>query len=80
MGFERQLLTPGVFHQIDNHSVLGVEAILAYQSFGTSRLGMQAFSAPQPGRMDAARLGDDGMAYWVFSPTRKSGYGTGVRP
>jgi hypothetical protein len=78
-GFERQLLAPGVFHQIDNHSVLGVEAVLAYQSYGTSRLGMQAFSAPQPGRVDAARLGNDGLGLAGFQPYQESGYGTGVR-
>jgi hypothetical protein len=68
-GFERRLITPGIFHQLDQHNVLGVEAVLAYQSYGTSRLGMQALSEPRPGMPQL----DD------FQPYQESGYGTGVR-
>lgn len=46
LGFERQLLSPGVFHELDENNVFGVEAIMAYQSFGTSQLGMQRIGGP----------------------------------
>jgi len=70
MGFERQLLAPGVFHALDENNVLGVEAIMAYQAFGTSRLGLQSVTGPagalqiQPG---------------PYQPYQETSYGTGVR-
>ncbi len=69
LGFERQLLSPGVFHQLNDSSVFGVEAILAYQSFGTSQLGMQ-------------RIGGPSTIVPLAYNTRfydESSYGTGVR-
>ena len=69
LGFERQLLTPGVFHALDNDSVLGVEAIMAYQSYGTSLLGMQSVGSP-----DVLFPNSRG-----FQPYQETGYGTGVR-
>lgn len=69
VGFERQLLAPGIFHALDEHSVLGVEAILAYQSYGTSQLGVQALSSPLA--MQAITP--------YYQPYQESSYGTGVR-
>ncbi|KAA9129837.1 hypothetical protein F3N42_13715 [Marinihelvus fidelis] len=69
MGFERQLLAPGVFHALNDHSVLGVEAILAYQSYGTSRLGLVALNDQQ----SMLRNLDP------YEPYQESSYGTGVR-
>ncbi len=69
LGFERQLLAPGIFHEIDNGSVLGVEAILAHQSFGTSRLGMRSIGG--------GPALDSGLA--LYQPYQESSYGTGVR-
>jgi hypothetical protein len=67
LGFERQLLAPGIFHELDSGSILGVEAIMAYQSFGTSDLGFRSFgSAYQPGQA-------------LYQPVQESSYGTGVR-
>ncbi len=67
LGFERQLLAPGLFHELDSGSILGVEAIMAYQSFGTSDLGFRAVgSAYQPGNA-------------LYQPFQESSYGTGVR-
>jgi len=70
-GFERQLLTSGLFHQLGANSLLGVEAVLAYQSYGTARLGMKALDEPMPGIA---------MASWQgYRPVQESSYGTGVR-
>ncbi|NIV28987.1 MAG: hypothetical protein GWN58_05595, partial [Anaerolineae bacterium] len=64
-----QLLTTGMFHQINTNSLLGVEAVLAYQSYGTARLGMKALGEPAPGMGSLPR----------YQPFQESGYGTGVR-
>lgn len=69
LGFERQLLAPGIFHALDSGSVLGVEAIMAHQSYGTTQLGMRTLA--DPGR------GDPGMAF--YQPYQETSYGTGVR-
>lgn len=69
LGFERQLLAPGVFHALDSGSVLGVEAIMAHQSYGTTRLGMRTLGGPE--------IRDPGMAF--YQPYQESSYGTGVR-
>jgi long-chain fatty acid transport protein len=74
MGFERQLLAPGVFHALDESSVLGVEAIMAYQSFGTSQLGMQTIGGPS----SFGPLTQTPQPYGV-QPFGESSYGTGVR-
>jgi len=70
MGFERQLLAPGFFHAIDSHSLLGVEAVLAYQSYGTSRLGMVALGDQQNSMLRSLD---------PYEPYQESSYGTGVR-
>lgn len=69
VGFERKLLAPGVFHALDDSSILGVEAIMAYQSYGTSQLGMQTVSSP--------RMLPSGPE--AYRPYQESSYGTGVR-
>jgi hypothetical protein len=69
LGFERQLLTPGIVHQINSEQTIGVAAVLAYQRYGTSSLGMQSFSQ--------TRFGYQSGPY--YDPYEESGYGTGVR-
>lgn len=69
MGFERQLLAPGVFHQLNSHSMLGVEAVLAYQSYGTSQLGMLSVDTQRPVLNE----------FDPWQPYQESAYGTGVR-
>ena len=69
LGFERQLLAPGIFQTLDGGSVLGVEAIMAHQSYGSSRLGMRTLGGPD--------LRDPGMAF--YQPYEETSYGTGVR-
>lgn len=68
-GLERQMLTSGLYHEFSRDSLLGVEAVLAYQSYGTARLGMRSLSEPWPGQEQLAS----------FQPYQESGYGTGVR-
>ena len=68
-GFERRLLAPGIFHTLDGGSVLGVEAIMAYQSFGTASLGFRSFGG--------ADLNQPGVA--LYQPYQETSYGTGVR-
>ncbi len=68
-GFERQLLAPGIVHQFSDSQVLGVSAVLAYQSYSTTNLGLRSFQDPMPGALQAP----------YFSPYQESGYGTGVR-
>lgn len=69
LGFERQLLAPGIVRQFDDGQILGVSAVLAYQSFGVANLGMRAYSTSMPGFMRARE----------YSPYQESGYGAGVR-
>jgi long-chain fatty acid transport protein len=68
-GFERQLLTSGLYHELSGNSLLGVEAVMAYQSYGTSRLGMRSLSGPLPGASHRTN----------YQPYQETGYGTGVR-
>lgn len=69
LGFERQLLTSGIYHEFDSGNLLGVEAVMAYQSYGTARLGMRTLSGPMPGT----------PLLNSYSPYQENGYGTGVR-
>lgn len=69
LGFERQLLTSGVFQELGGSGLLGVEAIMAYQSYGSSRLGMMSMGNPT----------DLFETSHGFQPYQESAYGTGVR-
>ncbi|MDZ4728743.1 MAG: hypothetical protein SH820_02230 [Xanthomonadales bacterium] len=68
--FERQYFTPGLEHQLAENSVLGVAAVIAYQRFSTSSLGMVSATTPENLWMATPN---------VYSPYEESGYGTGVR-
>ena len=70
-GFERQLLAPGIIHQLNDNQVLGVAAVLAYQSYGTSALGMRTISGNVPNFMQSHGRG--------YDPYQENSYGTGVR-
>jgi long-chain fatty acid transport protein len=69
LGFERQLLTPGIVHHINNEQAIGVAAVFAYQRYGTSNLGMQSTSQPLGWNQSGPN----------YTPYAESGYGTGVR-
>jgi hypothetical protein len=70
MGFERQLLTPGIVHRFNEEQAIGVAAVFAYQRYGTSNLGMQSFgSSPHNSYLNTP----------YYDPYEESGYGTGVR-
>ena len=67
--FERQLLAPGFAHQFNDNGILGVSAIIAYQSYSAASLGLHAASTTD-------------SSLWAFpkySPYQESAYGTGVR-
>jgi long-chain fatty acid transport protein len=67
--FERQLFAPGFEHQLNDNGILGVSAIIAYQSYSAAKLGLHAASTPD-------------RNLWTFpnySPYQESAYGTGVR-
>jgi len=68
--FERQYFAPGFEHQLnDSGGVLGVSAIIAYQRYSASNLGLHAASTPD-------------RSLWAFprySPYQESAYGTGLR-
>ena len=66
---QREFVTSGVLHQLDNDSILGVSAVFAYQRFSTPGLG---FVSTQ----DNLPLTNQGS---VFDPNRESSYGAGVR-
>ncbi len=68
-GFERQLLAPGIMHQLNDHQVLGVSAVFAYQSFGVASLGMRSFENQVPNYLQTP----------TYSPYQETGFGTGVR-
>jgi long-chain fatty acid transport protein len=67
--FERQYFAPGIEHQFAENGILGVSAIVAYQRYSASSLGL--FSATTPGA-------DYGL-YSGYQPYQDSGYGTGVK-
>jgi long-chain fatty acid transport protein len=68
-GFERRLLTPGLVHRINDNQVLGVSAVFAYQSYGTTNLGLRSFQQNPPMQFQTP----------YYSPYQESGYGSGVR-
>lgn len=69
LGFERQLLAPGLSHHLDTGGLLDVSAVFAYQSFGVANLGMKSYDRELPGFMQPTQ----------YAPYQESGYGTGVR-
>lgn len=69
MAFERQLLAPGILHELNDSQVLGVSAVFAYQSFGVANLGLRSIEDPMPSFMQTP----------TYAPYEESGYGTGVR-
>lgn len=69
MAFERQLLAPGIMHELNDSQVLGVSAVFAYQSYGVANLGLRSIEDPMPNFMQTP----------TYAPYEESGYGTGVR-
>ena len=70
-GYERQMLTQGIFHQLNENQFLGVSAVLAYQSYGTSALGIRTVGSASSGFSQGLGRG--------YDPYQESGYGTGIR-
>ncbi|MDX1459491.1 MAG: hypothetical protein R3348_00340 [Xanthomonadales bacterium] len=68
-GLERQLMAPGIIHQINDRQVLDVAAVFAHQSFGVSSVGMHSFDQDVPAFLRAP----------TYAPYQETGYGTGVR-
>jgi len=67
--FERQYFAPGYEHRYAENGILGVSAVIAYQSYSASSLGLYAANT-------ADKLPGDLNRY---SPYQESSYGTGVR-
>jgi len=67
--FERQYFAPGFEHQFTDNGILGVSAVIAYQRYSASNLGLYAASTPDSSLWAAPR----------YSPYQESSYGTGVR-
>lgn len=67
--FERQFFAPGFEQHLNDDSVLGVAAVIAYQRFSTASLGMMSATTPE----------NLWMSSNVYRPYEESGYGTGVR-
>jgi len=68
--FERQYFAPGFEQYLGENSVLGVAAVIAYQRFSTSSLGMVSATTPENLLLAAPNM---------YAPFEESGYGTGVR-
>jgi long-chain fatty acid transport protein len=68
-GFERQLLAPGILHQLNENQILGVSAVFAYQSYGVASLGTQAYDSKLPTYLQTQ----------TYAPYQETGFGTGVR-
>jgi len=68
--FERQYFAPGFEQHLGDDGVLGVAAVIAYQRFSTSNLGLVSATTPENLRLATPN---------VYSPYEESGYGTGVR-
>ena len=69
MAFERQMLAPGIFHDLNENQVLGVSAVFAYQSYGVANLGTRAYEEPMPRFLQTP----------TYAPYQETGFGTGVR-
>jgi len=70
--FERQYFAPGFEQHLADNSVLGVAAVIAYQRFSTSSLGMVSATTPENLWLATPNLN-------TYTPYEESGYGTGVR-
>lgn len=66
---QREFLTSGVMHQLNDESLLGVSAVFAYQRFSTPGLGYI-------NSQDSFALSSEGS---VYNPYQESTYGAGVR-
>ena len=67
--FERQMFAPGFEHHFSDSSVLGVSAVIAYQSYSAANLGLRAATSPT----------DPFWSHRGTNPYQESSYGTGVR-
>lgn len=67
--FERQYFSPGIEREIGEGSILGVSAVIAYQRYSASGLGLWAADAPDQNLFLTPR----------YAPYEETGYGTGVR-
>jgi len=67
--FERQYFAPGFEHQFTDNGILGVSAVIAYQRYSASNLGLYAASTPDSVLWASPR----------YSPYQETSYGTGVR-
>lgn len=67
--FERQYFSPGLEQQFGGSGVLGISAIVAYQRYSASALGLWSIDTPR------ANI----FATPSYQPYQESGYGTGVR-
>lgn len=67
--FERQYFTPGLEQRLGEDSILGVSAVIAYQRYSASGLGLWAATTPDYGVFSAP----------TYAPYQEAGYGTGVR-
>ena len=67
--FERQYFAPGFEHQFTDNGILGVSAVIAYQRYSASNLGLYAASTPDSTLWASPR----------YSPYQENSYGTGVR-
>ena len=69
VGFERQLLAPGILHQVAENQFLGVSAVFAYQSYGVASLGTHSYDSQVPTYLQTQ----------TYAPYQETGFGTGVR-
>lgn len=67
-GFERNLISSGLMHQLSDSQVLGISAVFATQSYGVSGLGLQSYNQALPADMRST----------VYDPYQETGYGAGV--
>jgi len=67
-GLERQLISPGLMHRMNDSQLVGVSAVFVTQSFGVSRLGMQSYDQTLPNNLRSD----------IYNPYQETGYGAGV--
>jgi len=67
-GLERRLVSPGLLHRLNDNQLIGVSAVFVTQSYGVSRLGMQAYNESLPTNLRSA----------IYDPYQETGYGAGV--
>lgn len=68
-GLERKLISSSLLHHLSDNQLIGISAVFATQSFGSSRLGLQSYNRDIPVALRPT----------LYEPYAETGYGAGVQ-